>query len=880
MRAQFVVLAFLLAAGSSVLLAQSYQGEIVGAVTDVSGSLIPEAQLSLIQMDTGRQQAARADAQGRFRFLQLPPGRYRLEVQHPGFRKSQQSLTLEVGSRALVDVALQVGELTESVVVSEEAPLVEAASGAVGMLVDNSRITSLPLNGRNAFELVALSPGVIPTGSFGQSDPWDKRAPASFSASGGRGLDNDLLLDGASATVGSELNLAAFSPALDAIQEFKVQLNSYAAEFGRSQGAVVNAVTRAGTNRFHGSAYDYLRNDNLDANNFFNNAGGRPKADLRWNQFGGTLGGPVVMPRLYDGRNRTFFFVSYEGMRYARGLSSLLRVPTSVERGGDFSQTVDARGLLVPIYDPSSTRPDPARPNRYLRSPFPGNRIPAGSLNPVAARVAPFYPLPNQKELFPAAPNFYFGGNFVYGSDQTLVKLDHSFSERHRLSFRYSHASDDRRNPLSYGNIASPVLGPNQEASQTALLEHTWLLRPTLVANLKLNFLRYGNTIATYGAGYKFADELGMPRSLEDQSDFPMFPAFNVVGMPVGFAPGPPMVRTRPFSWNPTGSLSWVRGAHGLKFGFDYRAIYANNFIPQAPSGNYTFTPGVTGGPDPDATGPTGSALASFLLGVPANGSFGKSLALALRNSYTAFYVQDDWRVNARLTLNIGLRWDNEGSFTERYDRLTYLDLGSPNPIAAAANANYSRILGQLRASAPATAAVLPATLDLRGGLGYATPEARRQMAPDRNNFAPRFAFAYALSPRWVVRGGFGIFYTPQTGFAVAAAGLAQGYEAVTRVSGLGADRTPVVTLSNPFPAGLVQPAGKSLGLATDNGGSITSTLHTNRGGYAEQWNLNVQRSLGRGAVVEVGYIGSHGVKLIGPQVDWNVPSPAVAALG
>jgi len=858
---------------------QSYQGEISGVVKDSSGGIVPGAAITLTHTGTGLRRGATADEQGRFYLVQLPTGPYRLQVQHAGFRPFERTLTIEVGARDVVDVTLEVGAVTESLLVEAEAPLIEEATGAVGAVVDNTRISNLPLNGRNAFELVALAPGVVPMGSFGLAEPFEKRAQAAFSAGGSRGLSNEILLDGAAVTGSSEFNMPLNSPPLEAIQEFRVQLNSYSAEFGRTQGAVVNSVTRSGTNKVRGAIYDYLRNDNLDANSFFNNASSRPKADLRWNQFGGALGGPVVFPGLYNGRNRSFIFLSYEGMRYIRGASDLRRVPTALELQGDFSQTIDAQRALVPIYDPYSSRLDPARPGRRIRDQYPGNRIPASSLHPVAGRVSRYYPAPNQAEMFPSGPNYFFGGNLNYRSDRGIAKYDHSFSDRHRSSFRYSQLDDLVQQPLVYGNLASPTPGPQQQFSYTGLLEHTWVARPTLVANAKLSLVRFGNDLVSRTRGLKFADELGMPKWLQDRADFTMFPTFNVGNMQVGPI-GPPTVQNRTTNWNPSGSLTWIRGPHNLKTGFDWRTNRWNQFLPNAPSGNYTFAAGSTGGPDPDAVGRTGSALASFLLGTPSAGSLGLTPRLAFQTTYAALYLQDDWRVSSRLTFNLGLRWDYEGARTERFNRMTWLDLDSPSPVAQAANARYAGIRAEFAAANPAAAAALPQTLVLRGGLRYAAPGDRRQIEPDWNNFGPRFGFAFKVAPGWVARGGFGIFFAPQSGDGISPSDVAAGFLATTSLAGFGADRRPLVTLSDPFPQGLVEPTGNTLGLATNVGSGITSAFHDNRVGYAEQWNLNIQRSLGGRTVAEVGYVGSHGVKLFGPNLAVNLPSRQVVDLG
>jgi hypothetical protein len=870
-----------------LLYAQSYRGEISGTVKDATGAVVPGAKITVTDEDRGVTQSGTTTAEGAFHLMELAPGRYQVAIQHPGFRTLEQKMTLEVAQNKVLDAVLTLGDIASSVEVKDEAALLEPASGAVGTLIDSGRIADLPLNGRNAFELVGLSPGIVPMGSFGQSDPWDTRSQAAFSASGSRGLANDLLLDGAS-TTGTDYNSPAFTPSLDSIQEFRVQMNAYAAEYGRSQGAVVNAVTMSGNNKFHGSVYDYLRNQVLDANQFFNNAAGQKRGTLRWNQFGGRLGGPVRIPKYYDGRNRTFFIVTYEGMRYARGVAASQRVPTPLERNGDFTQTVDARGAMIPIFDPWSSRLDPARPGRYVRTAFPGNRIPLASvntatgqayLNPVAAKVMSYYPLPNQTPLFAGGANFFFNGNMVDRADKVMVKVDRIFSPKHRTSFRFNYTDDDRVQPRTFGNEASPVVGPNDEYSHGGLVEHVWLIRPTLVATVRASVLRAVNDLSALSAGFLFADKLGLPKALQDAADFKNFPTFDVPSMPIGVS-GPPKVYNVPTSPNLSASVFGARSRHAIKTGMEYRAFFRNNVayaLATPPSGTYGFNQAVTGGPDPDATGTSGYGFASFLLGVPSGGSFYKSAANAMKSSYWAAYVQDDWRVSAKLTFNLGVRWDRDTAMTERYNRNAWLDFTSPSPVEAAVNARYQPILDQLRRTNPAVAAVLPASLQLRGGLVYARPGDRGNGIGDWNNFGPRFGFAYAVGRQWVLRGGYGVFFTPQTG---APFNDVQGYQANTPAAGLSADRTPQITLSNPFPGGLIPPSGNSLGLATNVGADIASWNKGNLTGYAQQWNFNVQRGLMRNTIVEVGYLGSHGVKLLGQDVQWDSPSRPVVDLG
>ena len=426
----YIILASLLCPSGSR--AQSFTATLRGTVTDSSGSAVPEAHVSLVNEATNvKQQEKLTDARGEYLFTLLPPGSYKLTVTMPGFQLSVHSgLVLQVQQQAEMDVVLHVGDVSTSVLVAGEAPRLDAVSATLGRVVENRSLQSMPLVSRNILDLANLTPGVVgaPAGTG-----------SNFVSNGVRNSTTDLLLDGTTVAVheqGGGATDIKFRPTVEAVQEFKVQTNSLSAEYGFTGGTVISAVTRSGTNQIHGSAFEYLRNSALNANAFFSNRAGRSITPSRQNQFGAAIGGPVYLPKLYNGRDKTFFFFHHEGTKASTQTTSTQTLPTVLEKGGDFSQTLDANGKLLQIFDPYNLSAATGAP---LRAPFPGNVIPASRQNPVAVAAIKFYPDPNQPGLpFTHLNNYFFSGANVANGFQETMKIDQNFSEKQRISFRYS----------------------------------------------------------------------------------------------------------------------------------------------------------------------------------------------------------------------------------------------------------------------------------------------------------------------------------------------------------------------------------------------------------------------------------------------------------
>lgn len=811
--------------------------QLTGRITDTSSAVIPGAHISMIHVGTGSRREVISDDQGQYTVPLLSPGVYQITVQMPGFRTvTRPGIELLVQQVARVDFTLELGAIAEQVTVTDNASQLESETSALGKVVDAQRVQSLPLLGRNPYSLVALVPGARP--SAGLNDlPVDQISTAFVSINGARGNQNEYLLDGAPNTAAAQNQPVIFANP-DSVQEFKVETNSYSAQYGRAGGGVFNVVTKSGTNEWRGTLYDYLRNDVLNANNFFSNRAGLRKSPFRFNQFGATAGGPLQIPRLYDGRNRTFIFGSYEGVRFSQGGTYAATVPTLMQRAGIFTQ---------PIFDPSTTRRDPADPRRFLRDRFPNDTIPRERWNAVAVRMLDFIPRPNAAGDPATGTNNYVtvAVNRIR-KDTFSIRIDHNLNDSQRLSGRFSFDRTPLIRPDVYGNIASPTFGPQVFTRQNLSLDYTTTYSPTLVGTVLYSFTRLSNVRRPRSFGFDIAS-LGFPADLKDQLFPPSFPSVLVNGM--GGASSISNTGTNSllggndfitFGDNThalMGHLTRVFPGHTVRFGGEARLLRPNFQQFGDTAVQFSFGPAFTQGPDPERGG-GGSGFASFLLGV-SGGSYTFAPALAIQHVYWAGFVQDDVKLTSRLTLNLGFRYEYESPRTERFNQLTNFDPQPAPPLAS-------------------TGLALHGVLTFPGG-----GRIRGQWEPDRNNFSPRVGFAYQLTPKTVVRGGVGLFYAAITGGGGASGGFGvSGFAAtttlVTSLDGL----TPTRFLDNPYPGGIAQPSGSRLGPATLLGESVRFSDRNIRTPHSVQWNLNVQRELPGGFLLELGYAGNRGLKL------------------
>ena len=846
---------------SSFASAQSTTGQIAGVVSDATGATVPRASVAVTNAATGIAQRVQTNDQGVYRFAFLSPGNYHVRAEKQGFRSvSQSNVRLQVDQVAQLDFRLEVGATAETLTVEAAAPLLEQSTSALGQVIDNSKIANIPLNGRSSFRLVQLTPGVLnapsANGQFGDM-PVNTMDESIISINGGRNKTNEIMIDGVPSTTGF-VNVMTTIPSVDATEEFKVQSSNLSAEWGRFGGGVINVSTKSGTNRLHGSLFEFLRNSALDSNEFFNKRAGRSIPPFRMNQYGFALGGPVRLGKLYDGRNRTFFFADLQGTKWRKGDIFIASLPTSQQVTGDFSQTLTAANQRILIYDPLTTRDNPAAAGRFVRDAFPGNLIPAARLNPVTRRMLTYFPKPNT----PGNP-FTFANNFVNNAPRKVDQAnyssrgDHNVSQAHRLFGRFSVMRSTIFQPDSFGNAATSGTGANGNLTlynYTGALDNTVTLNPTTIVTLRYGFARFHWGRPTRSFGFN-QTELGLPASLVNQFQFPLFPTVNIEGF--ASMAGSSVLFTGQDTHSLLGSLTKIVGKHSFKTGFDGRLRRNNRNSVTGGGGRYNFTRAFTQGPDPNqVTATAGSGMASFLLGAAQTGDANVGAAVALQNFYYAGYLQDDIRLSSKLTLNLGLRYEIETPYTERYNQINYFDFGLPSPVRATQFPN------------------------LTGGLAFADASNRTTFRADRNNLAPRFGFAYSALPKTVLRGGLGVFYSPlevsgsDTGFSPS-----DGYSSTTVFLGTLDGVRPFRDLSNPFPEGLTKPVGSRDGAATFIGQSPNVWMNSPTTPIVFQWNLDVQRELPGAFLLDIAYTASHGSHLTQNR-DFNALDPALLSLG
>ena len=837
-------------------LAQTATGTISGSVRDSSQAAVVNATITLRNIGTNEARTVASNNIGYYTFQLLPPATYRLEAEMPGFRHFvRQNVKLDVAVALTVDVELQVGAADETITVTDVATPLDSSSSSLGQVVENKGIMDLPMNGRNSYAFAALVPGVNASAGF-TSVQFDISTADFLSINGSRVNASQFYLDGGANST-TLANGPGIFPSLESVEEYKVQTNNYSAEFGNSSGGVINVVSKSGTNKPHGSLFEFLRNDKLDANNFFSNAAGIPIAPIRFNQFGAAFGGPVLIPKVYDGRNHTWFFFSYEGLRWVRPITATGTMPSALQHNGDFSQPLNSAGNLVVIYDPATTVPNSASPGQFLRTPFPGNVIPHNRMDPVALNIVPYTPMPNTTGArFTGANNFNSNYSAPIVRNTYSIKIDHSFTDNQKLSFRYPPNREALNRPMVYGAAYGPANVENGNDSlhnYGGVLNYTWVVSPTTVLELSSSVV--DSYIGRISTGLNFDPvKLGFPSYFHQIPLLPCFPNITATGYGVTFNLTDNGGGFVGYSCNDTsqsyptfheyGNFTKVRGAHTIKIGanmgdarWSQRALKANS--------SYAFGADFTDGPNPTvASSVAGNAWASFLMGTGDSGSIANvSPGQFVTYQYYGVYFQDNWKLTPRLTLNLGLRYDYNAPWTEKHNRMNSWDGTSPVPLT------------------------LPG-LTLHGGLVFPGLNGvpRGEYNPDKTNFAPRFGFGYSVDSKTALRGGYGIFYNAASGAAftggatVAASGFSTSTSWVSSVDGV----TPTNYLSNPFPNGFQTAPGSSQGLLTLLGQSV-STKHRGRStAYAEQWNFAVQRVLPQHFSIEVAYAGSHGVHLQG----------------
>ena len=837
---------------------QTFTGTFLGFVRDSSGASVAGAPVRAIEATTSAERNTVSNETGYFEIALLPPGTYRLEASQPGFKRfTRNGIKLDTGIKLEIGVTLTPGDVTETIQVTGETPLLETSSSTVAQLIDNAKVTRIPLSNRNLLQLINLVPGVNDFGAGAAPATSGSVGFGRWSSNGGQVNSNEFMLDGATAIL-ANMNAASIVPTLDAIEEFKIHTNAMSAEFGRTGGAVVNATYKSGTNKLHGVVYDFWRNRALNANTWLNNRAGNRRDFTNIHTFGYTIGGPVEIPKVYSGRNKTFFFHNYEGYRDVLPTRTLLSIPTALEKAGNFSERRLANGTLVAIHDPLTTTAVPGQANRYARTPFAGNIIPASRIDPVGANLVKHYPDPNTPpaDRFTNVQNYIASPSGYNRQNAYSVKIDHNLTSSQRIFGRYSHSDQGGGAANLFGaqpGCESCLRKQNPAGAFSArgggsdlfvypknfVLGYTNAMSPTTVLDLRYALNRQLLSRLPQSSGFDITT-LGLPRTLAASSFYPVFPPVSVENFEgLGTRSNGDLLRRGDITHSIQGSLTRIRGSHTMKMGgdirnFRYFDIQAVDVTPSF-SFNRTWTQ-----QDPFAASPNaGWGLASLLLGTPASGNHRYPGSIAIQFFYLAGYLQDDWRVNDKLTLNLGIRYDLETPFTERFNRASTFDLN----VSSAATQRLASAVGGLQF------------------MGKDVPSRYRQRL-DKNNFNPRIGLAYKLRKQTVLRAGYGIFYQPNlmNGYGAVAFG-ATGFDGDTPfVNSIDGGLTPFRTLRDPFPDGYNLPPGSSQGAATLIGQGITTQRRDVVSPYSQQYNLGIQHEI-RNWLIDAGYVGSHGVK-------------------
>ena len=792
--------------------AQTDTGTISGIVSDASGAVVPKAEIIVTQSDTGVHISITTNETGFYSATSLHPGPYQIEVAKPGFQaQTRTGIRLNVQDRLEVDFRLVVGASSSTVTVSTTAPQLESETSSLGQVVDSKTVDDLPLNGRTFIQLATLTAGTLPSTRSGDKD--------SFISNGARSVQNSYLLDGVdnkNRIMGFDATTAeAMEPVIDAIEEFKVQTSSFSAEFGQSAGGVVNVTLKSGTNAFHGVLFEFLRNSATDATPFFQPAGdGKPA--YRQNQYGATIGGPII-------RNRTFFFGAWQRSGEASGAPQIASVPTAAEQQGIFPSKVT---------DPSTG------------SPFPNNTIPKSRWDPVSAGLVSLYPLPN---LLGTTNNFYSNPSEIINADQYHLKFDHHFRETDYAFGRVSQGWTD---------ITPPLLLP-QPANQQGTValyqkqfvgSETHTFSPTKVNDFRIGFMySYENQDLN---GARLFDQYGIKGALDSQS-IKGLPVFQITGLSNlgSAAPGSEQIAAAGsgnFPANKTGKVwqlldnfSWNRDRHNIKFGVDLSRVTMFIFAANSARPTITFN-----------TSYTGVGLGDFLLGNVYNATTSQMQLDTIIQHITNAYIQDDWKITRSLTLNFGLRYELSTPFREEHDRQS-------NFVVDSGPCHAQLIL--VSQNSTCNASIGPGQIRL-----------------DSNNFAPRLGLAYQANAKTVVRAGSGIFYGRDENLGIARR-LPDNppYVSAAIFTGTtGASGVPAFLLKNGFP-----PNALALASTGYNANTTVNSFPFNFPlPYVEQWNFNIERQLPANFVAQVGYTGSEAKKL--PFiVNLNQPLPGTGSV-
>jgi hypothetical protein len=854
--------------------AQSFYGSIFVIVADSSGAVIPDAALTLTNIGTNEKRTAQSDATGGYRFVNLVPASYRLEVEMTGFKRLlREPIAVQVESAIRIDAVLEVGNKSETLEVSAETPLLQTETASLSQVIEGRHVLEMPLNGRNAMNLIALVPGVVPQGSTSGSTQGSQGGTASGAHTNNAAWNNYQIggtianqsasyLDGAPLNVNGMGNTTALVATQDAVQEFRVVTNNVSAEFGRFAGGVVNMTTKSGNNSFHGTAYEYFRNTIFNANYFFSNKTGQARPNWLQNQYGATLGGPIK-------KDKTFFFFSWEGYTSRIGVPPINTVPMPAWRAGDFSSLLGAATTTInpctglarrsgEIYDPLTTR---TVSGQVCRDPFAGNIIPSNRIDATSNYIAntlKYFPLPN---LPGTTNNFVTTAHTGGDQNQYNARIDQSFGDNQRLFGRYTYwtLGDISFNPL--GNMTGNP--PSNNRTHQVVIGDALTLNPTNILDLRLSYLRQYFDDATVNKGTDMSQFGTAWAAINNQVTYGFLPRMVIAGY-YNFRPMT-IFSERYFNAGAfSANLTRIQGRHTFKIGGELRLMTNDTVNATNGGGNFNFDTGMTSVSGATAATFGGNAFASFMLGSAANGSTIQTVRPISQYSwYQGYYFNDVFQAGRRLTINYGVRWELPGAYAEKHDRADVLLVDAPDALGLTLNGQALK--GQV--------ALVNSSL-------YSD---RTILKVKHNLFSPRIGIAYRITDQTVLRAGYGINYMASDIGGVPPNGMFINQANTTMLSSVNnAGLVPLNLLSNPFPSGIIQPYQRSdtYSATLDGAGVITSNTPDQPYPYVQQWNLNIERQLKGGLLIEVGYAGSKGTHLALAPINLNQLSSQYYSLG
>ncbi|HEV3200316.1 MAG TPA: carboxypeptidase regulatory-like domain-containing protein [Bryobacteraceae bacterium] len=847
--------------------AQESRGVITGHVMDSSGAFVAGAQVRATNKETNTVANARTNDAGSYTIPYLVPGTYDLSADFDGFKKLDQTgIQVRVNDVLSIDFKLQVGNATETVEVTGATPLLEASNASIGQVQNERNINDLPVQAGNANELVLLTPGVVNSTNLRQRKSSFNSASSQFTTDGNQLYSNEYTIDGIPDTFfnGGGSPLIAFQLPQNSVSEFKVQTSSFDAAAGHTPGAILNTVSKGGTNEFHGEMHEWMINAALDAATFFQNASGGAKPEYQDNRYGASLGGPVRIPKVYNGKDKTFFFMGWEGNQWGKPTANIGTVPTTAERNGDFSALL-ALGSQYQIYDPATTVA--ATNGRFTRQPIPGNLIPASRIDPVAKAIQSFYATPNTVGTAAGLSNYTRNTKDTFDYNVYVARVDHTFSDKNRAFARLSYDKYLETDSAFNNNISGGL--DLTRINRGGVVDDVIVVSPNTILDLRYGLTQEETPENRPSKGFNLSS-LGFSQNLLSLLDpatqtFPQVylntkaPTNRCTGSCTGtfsgfgnYNSGDGTLTGIIHDW--AANVTTQHGNHTLRYGADLRLYRTFGFYGGFDvSPQLTFLPTYTNGPnDNSSVAPLGQEYASFLLGIP-SGQMTRSASFAGQNTYYAGFIQDDWKITRRLTLNIGLRYEYEAPVSERFDRsVRGFDRTDPNPIAAQAITAYARNpIAQIPVS----------QFQVLGGLQFAGPGNHNLWSSQTTNLLPRFGLAYQLNDKTVIRTGYGIFYDT---IGVNRSAINQtGFTATTPIqASLDNGLHFIATTANPFPNGLLQPQGATAGLATYLGQALTVYPTSRVQPYSQRFTFALQRTVAKDFLVEVGYVGNKAVRL------------------